>query len=321
MALNTLRQGTSVDADGSLPPGLTAGGLEADPLAHGSRRGRRRRWCYAAAGGGDVALGAAVVDLGPVGTAFVWASVEGRTVSWSRKVVLGRGQILGATPRGGASYRGGGARIVIAPSGAIEVDVPTPGGGRLVADVEATAGAVTPAVLATATPGGGWNVTEKAAGYGVSGRLALAGHDHPLVGHGWRDWTAGRQDRRTRWRWAAGGGRTDEGHAVGFNVSTGMNAAGDGEDVVWWDGRPHHLEVTTLGPAGDDLAGPWIVAGADWGLELSPWGVRAADENVVLLRSRYVQPIGRFRGTLPGPDGAAVQVEAVGVTEHHEATW
>lgn len=322
MPPNTLRQGTPVRADGALRPGLTAGALEVDPFAHGARRGRRRRWCYAAAGGGQVAIGAAVVDLGPAGTVFVWASVEGHTVAWSRKVLLGRGTNLAPTPQDGASYRGGGARVAITPSGGIEVDVPLPGGARLVADIAApTNAAVTPAVLATATPRGGWNVTQKAAGYGVSGRITLDGRNHLLEGHGWRDWTAGRQDRRTRWRWAAGGGRATDGTRVGFNVSTGMNAAGAGEDVVWWDGRPHRLEVTTLGPVGDELAGPWVVQGPGWSLQLSPWGVRAADENVVLLRSRYVQPIGRLRGTLPGPDGGPVEIEAVGVTEDHQATW
>lgn len=322
MAPNTLRQGTPVGADGGLRAGLTAGALETDPLALGARNGRARRWCYAAAGDRELAVGAAAVDLGPVGTVFVWASVAGRSLEWSRTVLLGRGLELGATPRGGARYDGGGGRFVLDGEGGLAVDVPATSGGRLVATLEVDdTGSVTPAILATGTAGGGWNVTEKAAGYGVSGTIDLHGRRHALDGRGWRDWTAGRQDRRTRWRWAAGGGHSAGGDPVGFNVSTGMNAAGEGEDLVWWDGRPHRLEVTTLRPAGDDPAGPWMVGGPGWGLELTPWGVRSADENLWVLRSSYVQPIGSFRGTLPGPDGVPVPVLATGVTEHHDATW
>lgn len=322
MALNTLRQGSPVRADGGLRPGLTAGSLEVDPLTLGARGGRPRRWCYAAAGDRDLAVGAAVVDLGPVGTTFVWASVAGRTVEWSRKVLLGRGLEVAATPKGGAFYDGGGGRIALDAEGGLAIDVPLARGGRLVATAIAGGeGGVTPAVLATRTPGGGWNVTEKAAGYRVVGTVELEGRVHLLDGRGWRDWTAGRQDRRTSWRWAAGGGWSRSGTPMGFNVSTGMNAEDEGEDVVWWDGRPHRLEVTALRPSGDDPAGPWTVSGPGWGLELAPWGVRAADENLWVLRSSYVQPIGGFRGSLPAPDGSPVEVEAVGVTEHHEATW
>lgn len=322
MAPNTLAEGTPVPADGRLRTGLTAGALGVDPIRHGSRRGRRRRWSYAAAGGGQLALGVAVVDLGPAGTAFAWASMAGRTVTWSRKVLLGRGLAVGTTPRSGASYRAGGARIEIDDRGGFEVDVPVEGFGRLVAAVSAVESEmVTPAVLATSTPGGGWNVTEKAAGYGLAGTVVLGDRDDAFEGRGWRDWTAGRQDRRTQWRWAAAGGHSATGSSVGFNVSTGMNAADEGENVVWWGGRPHRLQVTSLGPSGADPAGPWTVAGPGWSLELTPWGARAAEEDLWLLRSSYVQPVGLFRGTLPGPDGDPVVVEAIGVTEHHEATW
>lgn len=74
---------------------------------------------------------------------------------------------------------------------------------------------------------------------------------------------------------------------------------------------------TCGGQRGRSLAG----RRARLGLDVSPVGVRQADENLVLVRSRYVQPIGRFHGTLPGPDGEAVAVSLVGVTEDHEAVW
>ncbi|MBW3657863.1 MAG: DUF2804 domain-containing protein [Actinobacteria bacterium] len=303
-----------------LPPGLTAGRLDVDPVFLGPRRGRVRRWMYAAAGDEVRAVGAAVVDLGFAGTAFVWALVDGQVTTWERTRPLARGCRVGSLPAHGGALTGRDT-VRIGGDGSLAIDV-LPAGGSERLRARLTAGEVTPAVLVTGTAGGGWNVTQKAAGYAVSGELGWAGATTPFAGGGWRDWTAGRQDRRTSWHWAAGAGATRDGTArVGLNVSTGMNDAGAGEDVVWWDGVPSPLEASTLAPASGDVAGPWIVAGPGWRLELEPVGVRAADEQLVLVASRYVQPVGRFVGTLPGPDGRPRQVELTGVTERHVARW
>ena len=41
-----------------------------------------------------------------------------------------------------------------------------------------------------------------------------------------------------------------------------------------------------------------------------------------LVESRYVQPVGTFRGTIKPPDGPAVAVaDLLGVTEDHAAKW
>lgn len=84
---------------------------------------------------------------------------------------------------------------------------------------------------------------------------------------------------------------------------------------------PHALTVTVLSPTGDDPRGRWQVSGPDWELRLEPAGARSAVENLLVVRSRYVQPIGRFAGTLPDPSGQPVEVRLVGVTEDHAARW
>ena len=66
--------------------------------------------------------------------------------------------------------------------------------------------------------------------------------------------------------------------------------------------------------------GPWRLSGPDWQLAFAPSGSRSATENLLVVRSSYVQPVGRFRGTLPHPDGPR-EVDLVGVTEHHTAIW
>jgi hypothetical protein len=227
------------------------------------------------------------------------------------------------TSREATNYAGGRGRLALGADGSLRLDVPMAHGPRVRARLDAgSPGRDLPAVLRTGTAGGGWNVTEKAAGYTVRGIIEAAADELPFgLAGGWRDWTCGRQDRRTEWRWAAGAGRGRNGARVGINVSTGMNDEEAGEDVVWWSGVPYHLAVTFLEPAGSHADGDWIVGGDDWQLEFESCGVRAADENFRFVRSTYTQPVGTFRGTLPGEDGEPVEVELSGVTEDHRAVW
>ncbi len=308
-------------SDGGLRFGRFVGCLSDDPLAVGPRRGRARRWAYAAAGDGDTVLGAAVAALGPVVVAFAFAAVDGRTVTWSARARSSRTAGVGAVPAAGARAVGRRGRLHLDGRGGLEVDVPTDA-GRLVGRI-ATRADVVPVVLATPTPDGGWNVTEKAAGSLADLSLTVGdGAPEVLRGiGGWRDWTSGRQDRRTRWRWAAGAGRSQDGVQVGLNVSTGMNGVGPGEDVVWWDGRPHRLEVDRLAPTGADAAGAWQLVGPGTQLTLTPVGVRARHEHLGLLRSDYTQPLGRWHGRLRAPDGVAREVQLTGVAEDHLAVW
>lgn len=308
-------------AEGPLRRGLHAGEVTRDPVPTAPRGGRIRRWSYVAAGDATTLVGAAVVDLGAVAVAFAFATVHGRTATWERKRPLGRGVEVGTIPAVGARAWTTDARVSLGGDGAFHLDVPT-AAGRLLADVRAT-GAVTPAVLATRTPAGGWNVTRKAAGTPVAGEVRLG--DGPAVAldddaGGWSDWTAGRQDRHTTWRWAAGAGVAEDGRRTGINVSTGMNGEEAGEDVVWWDGVPHHLDVTGLAPRGD-ASGPWRVAGAGTDLVLEPTGRRHADEQLVVVTSTYTQPFGRWTGSLRDPRGAATRVTMAGVAEDHLAVW
>jgi hypothetical protein len=305
--------------------GRWAGSLDLDPLSFGRRTGRSRRWLYAAAGEPGASVGAAVVVLGPLAVVFAWAHLHGHTVTWERRVPLRRRTWVARTPAGGAGALLADGQVVLGGDGSLELDVPLgeDGDDRLRASVEVVRD-VRPMVLLTDTPTGGWNATQKAAGSSVRGTVRVGDRTHELspVAGGWRDWTSGRQDRTTVWRWAAGAGTGSDGGRVGINLSSGMNALADGEDVVWWDGVPFALAAHTLRPVSEsEPEGPWELAGPGWQLSFRPDGVRAKHERLPLVTSRYVQPIGRFEGTLPGPDGAAVEVALTGVTEDHLAIW
>lgn len=304
--------------DGAPLDGLWRGDLDVDLVPLRSRTGRLRRWSYTAAGDDTVMIGAAVVDTGIAAVAFAWC-FDGATVhTWDRKGLPGRHGVMGRDARTPATFTKGRDRVVVGADGDLDLDVGI-AGGRLTARVQVSPGQ--PAVLVTPTAGGGWNATRKAAGEPATGTVSVAGRTLELAGGSWRDWTIGRQDRRTVWRWAAGAGTADDGRRVGLNVSTGMNDAAAGENVVWWDGVPHHLDLSELGPVGPDPAEDWSLSGPEWRLDFGSAGVRAADENLLLIRSRYVQPVGTFTGTLPDPDGRPVPVVLRGVTEDHAAVW
>ena len=313
---------SSTDATGALLSGLFAGTLHRDPVADGPREGRVRRWRYVAAGDEHAMVGVAVVDLGFVGVAFAFAAAAGRVAQAQSRRPLARGVHVGSTPGAGAACRTRRAAIDIDGAGGFRLDLPA-SGGRLRAEVE-VARPVVDATLLTPTPEGGWNATVKAAGAPVHGHVRIG--DGPQVALGphagaWSDWTAGRQDRVTTWRWGAGAGVAADGRRVGVNVSTGMNGAGAGEDVVWWDGVPHALPLERLGPTGDDTEGAWHLAGGATDLRLAPRAARRAHEQLPLLTSSYVQPFGVWRGALVDPTGAAADVTLAGVAEDHLAVW
>lgn len=273
---------------------------------------------YVGAGDQHGSVGAAAVELGllGLGTAFAFAAGPDGVVTWDAGP--GRAGRVGGLA-GTAAVRRSGGVVEITPT-RLHLDVPVEG-GRLRADLDLAA--ASPVSLLTPTPRGGWNATTKAAGHGAAGTVRLPDTTWDLDGGAWTDATDGRQDRHTTWRWAAGAGRTQAGETrVGLQASTGMNALGPGEDLVWWDGEPYPLVVRTLSPASPGaFEGPWELAGGGWSLRLDPLGVRAAEEGVGPLRSRYQQPVGTWHGTLPDPDGVPVPVRLAGVAEDHEAHW
>lgn len=326
--------------DGTVMRTALGHGLPAQrPDKVGHRRGRLRRWYFSAAVDERMAVAAAIVDLGPVGTAFAWVHRFGapavqRTLTWDRTAPAGggRGSHVIRKPSGGARFRGKDADITIGDDGTLHLRCTMLDADEQPVEVtgEVLVTAETPASLVTTTRVRGWNATVKAAGYPAAGVVRVGGELHALDGQGFRDWTMGRQDRRTHWRWAAGVGASSSGTRVGLNLSTGMNAHlpgkepgedAPGENLVWWGGTPHRVEVDTLEPTGDPATEPWRVAGPGWALDFAPDGVRQARENYLVVKSSYVAPIGTFSGTLPTPGGGVADVVLRGVTEDHEAVW
>ena len=151
--------------------------------------------------------------------------------------------------------------------------------------------------------------TRKQGGVVAHGTVTVNGVEHRIDGRAVIDDTAAYYERHTSWRWSAGVGTDQGGHAVAWNLVEGVNdPPRDSERTVWIDGETHEPEPVRFAA---DL-------GAVGGLRFHEEAVRDRVENLGLIRSRYRQPFGTFTGELaPGVQLA----EGFGVMEEHDAWW
>jgi hypothetical protein len=142
---------------------------------------------------------------------------------------------------------------------------------------------------------------------------AAGGTARRVSAHGLVDDSAGYHARRTSWRWSAGVGTARDGRAVAWNLVAGVHDdPRASERTVWVEGEPHEL-----GPArfADDLSS--VTVGDDE-LGFAAEATRERHDNLLVVRSDYVQPFGTFAGALPV---AGELAEGYGVMERHEVLW
>ena len=278
-----------------------------------------KRWQWFGVFDEAIFLGGAAVRLGWASQLFLWVfdrSAGRMLLDWSRtgpagSVVIsdhpGAGVVARSRPPLGQlrlARRGDGVRI----SGRV-------GPARL--ELACEGSAVEPATAIAPVEGGVLNVTQKQAGLEAIGWVELGGRRR-VLGPGARaclDYTHGLLARRTAWRWAIGAGRDARGRRVGFNLVEGFNQGL--ENVLWVQGHP-----VALGPAqfvcGEGDEAVWEVRAGQGRLRarLEPQGHRREDIELGVAASRYVQPLGVWRGRVDGVD-----FEAWGVAEDHRARW
>jgi hypothetical protein len=311
-----------VSADGTIAFGTYRGHTGPIDWAPARRtRGRRsggwKRWHYVSVAGPEVVLAVAVIDLGWAASAFayVFDRRQGRLVADTSAIGLPyRSAHVAGEPAADATttFRAPGVRIRLARVGMSWQLTTAMGGLSIDAALDEMPGPQTVCVVAP-VPGGVADCTHKTTCLRLEGRASAGGSDYDLAGHwGTIDHTSGLLARRTAWRWASACG-----DGLALNLTEGFTAPA--ENVVWIGGR-----VEPVGPVrfafdpGNPVA-PWNITGdrGDVDLEFTPEGRRQENRNLVLAVSRYVQPIGTFRGRI----GAAVVEGLVGVTEDHTARW
>ena len=264
------------------PAGLA--GLPLPPGPMPSHVGMRplKAWRYVGVFADEVMLCAAVVRVGRARQSF-WAVLDRRSGRlWERTVRRARGPVTLSPGR------------VTIRDGEVEVDV-------ALAE-QAGVETVSPADRAYA-----W--TRKQGGIPAVGEVRLAGETIPLHAPGIVDDTAAYYPRHTAWRWSAGVGTDRDGRAVAWNLVAGVNdPPRDSERTVWVDGMPQEAPPVVFAA---DLSGVGE-------LRFTAEAVRARRENLLVVRSAYRQPFGRFAGRLPG----GVELAAgLGVMEDHDVWW
>ncbi|OHX12410.1 hypothetical protein BI347_02040 [Chromobacterium sphagni] len=301
-------------------PDLSWNGLAMSPLQRLGRRLHHKRWQYAAIAHDDFLIAAAVVDVGWNGTAFAYLfDRRSRRVAAAASAngLPGVGIRVADRAFGDAHFRFGGVDLRFARDGdtlRLSLD------SRELQLNAAISLAAMPPVLAVVAPAnylahsthksGGLTVEGEARG--PAGRYALSGAAASL------DYSNGLLARETRWRWASAHGRH-----MGFNLQQGY--MGNAENAVWLDGRLFRVGAVEFDYLTDDPLAPWRVRSQDGLVDLAftPEGARREDKNLLIAASRYVQPIGRFDGTLTDPaSGERHPVrQLAGVTEDHLSRW
>jgi hypothetical protein len=255
--------------------------LPPEPMPSHDRGRPLKAWRYVGVYGAEVMLCLASVRIGPARQAF-WAVWDRDERTLRERTVLGRGDV-----RLGPGYAS-----VVEP----EVDIElrwSEGDG-----------------IETVCPHGhSYAWTRKQGGVLVEAKLEIAGATRQLEARGVIDDTAGYYARHTRWQWCAGVGRSDDGHALAWNLVAGVNDPPVGsERTVWVDGQPQEAPPCRF--AAD-------LSSVDE-LQFRAEAMRRRRENLLVVRSDYRQPFGTFSGRLPGGIEVA---EGYGVMEHHDAWW
>jgi hypothetical protein len=249
------------------------------PVARGGRP--LKAWTYVGAFGPELMLCAATARIGLLRIAWwaVWDRGDRRLL---QRTARGRGGVS-VDPRR-VTVRGRAVRLELALGDGTPVEVVSPHGREYA-----------------------W--TRKRGGVIARGWIEVHGRRRELDLRAIVDESAGYHARRTAWRWSAGVGVAASGAPVAWNLADGIHDAPEAsERTVWVGGAPR-----PVGPVA--FAADLSSAG---NLRFAAEAVRSRRENLVALRSDYVQPFGTFAGELPG---AGPLREGWGVMERHDVRW
>ena len=166
--------------------------------------------------------------------------------------------------------------------------------------------------------------THKAAGWPLSGQLELGTRSIRLDGGlAASDWTRSQASRITEWKWASFSSVLPDGTSMGLNLSAQVyeDAAGHSvENAVWLDGEVQRLSGVAFDLPMEPRSQPWRIRSLDADevdLTFEPLGAREEHTNFGLVRTEFVQPYGRFAGSVVGRDVTG----AFGVVETHLSVW
>jgi len=280
-----------------------------------------KRWHFVSIAGPRVVTAFAVVDVGYAANAFVYLFDRDAKLLVADLSLLGLPGLMGrvadrAVEGARTTWSGGGLKLSLERGAAgWQLSARGPGGLEIDASLEDSAA---PTLCAIAPiERGVANCTHKTACLTARGVARVGGRRYDLDGHsGLVDHTHGLLARDTTWRWASAS-RAD----LAFNVVQGFN--GPVENVIWHEGRIHPVGAVEMVYDATTPLGAWRLRSHDGALDLTfrPEGERRQNKDLIFAKSRYLQPIGSFAGTLRLPGGEITVTDLAGVTEDHTARW
>jgi hypothetical protein len=322
---------------GPLPRVDLDAALGASPIrARARSMFRRKKWVWLAVSTDEVWLSLAVVRMGYAASAFAFVfDLRSRRMLVDRALVAPPfAAAVDDDPHASgelARFGFGRSRIVLERQGStlqlrgrltdLEIDT-------TLDESEAPPAIAAIAALSSASPSSSTAIsasisaTEKRALANVRGSLVAAGQRFALDSAvGGYDYTHGLMPRHTRWKWAFAMGRTVSGEPVAFNVVQGF--VGEDECAAFLRDavlplREPHFDFDVAHPMK-----PWSLTTRDKDINLTfdVGAVHAQYTNLGLARSRFLQPVGTFRGTMT-LGGEELTLDGVpGVVEDQDVLW
>jgi hypothetical protein len=303
---------------GSLPP------VQLGRLGIRDRIARRKRWVYAAMTTDELWLSMVIVRTGYAATAFAFLYDRAGKRMLFDESALGPAPFAHVTDDFHAAgmlakFGMGKTRLTIdrrASTLALRIRMR---GLDVDAVIDERSGA--PGITAIAPLGGTLlNATEKRALLAVTGEvrcgqrvMALAGG---VAGY---DYTHGLLPRHTKWRWGFALGKAESGEKFGFNVVEGF--VGEAECAAFLGDEVVPIREPRFELDADAPLRPWRLVGDGMDLSFEPGGVHAQTTNLVFVKSRFIQPVGTFTGTVRVRDRAVRVASLAGVVEDQDVLW
>jgi Protein of unknown function (DUF2804) len=299
----------TVPFEGSLPSVITRG----------------KRWMYAIIVSDEIICCTAVVRMGYASNAFAFVvdRQQGRMIA--ETTALGP-SLFSSVAR--QASEGAEARFGIGPK-QFNIDRPIGSQNYFInvrsSDVRIEArlsakNAPPPLSVVCDLPSGGYSTTEKGALLEAEGSVFVNGRKFDLKGAwGGYDYTAGLLERHTAWKWAFGMGRCSQGKPIAYNLTEGF--VGQRECVVWRDG-----DIIPLGAAKflfdrKRLLDPWHIRTDKLDVNFDAAAMHEERHNLLIIRSRFQQVGGNFRGKLVLPNETVSFEKIAGVTEDQDTLW
>jgi hypothetical protein len=292
-----------------------------------------KRWIYVAVRDGGLVVAAAVVRTGYAATALAWVWRADAPGFVDERVAMGpptAGDVVDDGPGARmARFEARGVRFVVG-DGEVAIDA-REGAGRVAGAIAADrplhvrlsleAASALPIAAVVAVPGGLVSATQKHLA-SVTGEI-LAGGERRAVrdGLGAVDYTSGLLARRTLWRWALALGRDCAGRRVALNVVEGF--VGEAECALWVDDVLIPVGEARFELDPSDPTRPWTIRTTCGAVDLRfvAGAVHLQSRDLLLVRSRFLQPAGRFTGTIRVAGEVLADLDLLGVAEDQDVTW